>query len=255
MISLQRLNQDTTWKININGYQLLLDPWLVESEIDGFSWFNEQWHRTEPVAIEALSDLDCIVVSQPFSDHCHEKTIARLPAHWPIAAVAPARRRLEKTFQDTRSISTIPEYDADFLLLGALQLTQFRTHSLLDQVHNALLIVSPTQENIFYAPHGFLPNSQQLAWLKSYPIEVLITTVSQYKLPFYLGGTVNLGLSAMRRLADQLQPRYVVSTHDEQKIAKGLVPRIAQAVYPDAFAVKKIQSNFIPINDYQEVVI
>jgi L-ascorbate metabolism protein UlaG (beta-lactamase superfamily) len=255
MITLQRLNQDTTWKIELNGYQLLQDPWLVESEIDGFSWFNEQWHRTEPVPIEALQDIDCIVVSQPFSDHCHEKTIARLPAHWPIAAVAPARKRLEKTFQKTRDIRTIPTYDAGFLPLGALQLTQFRTASLLDQVHNALLIVSPTQENIFYAPHGFVANAQQLAWLKDYPIEVLITTASLYKLPFYLGGTVNLGLSAMRKLADQLQPRHVISTHDEQKIAKGLVPRIAQTFYPDAFAVKKIQSNFIPIDDYRIVTI
>lgn len=255
MITLQRLNQDTTWKININGYQLLLDPWLVESEIDGFSWFNEQWHRTAPVPIEALPDVDGIVVSQPFSDHCHEKTIARLPAHWPIAAVAQARKRLEKTFQNTRNISTIPEYNAGFLALGALQLTQFRTNSFLDQVHNALLIVNPSQENIFYAPHGFVLNSQQLAWLKNYPIEVLITTVSLYKLPFYLGGTVNLGLSTMLKLADQLQPSHVINTHDEQKIAKGLVPRIAQTIYPDAFAVKKIQSNFIPIDDYRIVTI
>jgi len=250
MITLQRLNQDTTWKITIADQTLLLDPWLTGTEIDGFSWFNEQWHATPPVSIEDLGKIDHIVISQPFSDHCHEETLQLLAPEIPIAAVAAARKRLEKTFRQSRSFNTIPEYKNGFLDLGGLRFTQFRTASIIDQVHNALLILGPNGENIFYAPHGFVPNAQQAAALKQYPIHVLIHTVSEYHLPFFLGGTVNLGLNVLQKLAQILNPRHIVSTHDEQKHAKGLVPKIARTFYPSAVMVLEKQPNFIAVEDY-----
>ena len=250
MISLQRLNQDTSWKITIANQTLLLDPWLTGTEIDGFSWFNEQWHASPPVAIEALGTIDHIVISQPFSDHCHEETLALLSPEIPIAAVPAARKRLEKTFGQSRIFQTIPDYKNGFWNLGELRFAQFRTASLLDQVHNALLILSPNGENIFYAPHGFVPNAKQIAVLKQYPIQVLITTVSEYHLPFFLGGTVNLGLGVLQKLAQILNPRHIISTHDEQKYAKGLVPKIARTFYPSAAAVLEKQPNYVTVEDY-----
>lgn len=250
MITLQRLNQDTTWKIALADQTLLLDPWLTGTEIDGFAWFNEQWHATPPVPIEDLGNIDHIVVSQPFSDHCHEETLQLLAPEIPIAAVAAARKRLAKTFGRSRNFNTIPEYKNGFLDQGGLHFTQFRTASLLDQVHNALLILSPSGENIFYAPHGFVPNARQRAILQQHSIHVLIHTVSEYHLPFLLGGTVNLGLSTLQKLAQILKPQYIISTHDEQKYAKGLVPKIARTFYPSAAMVLEKQPNFIAVEDY-----
>ncbi|AEE49429.1 MBL fold metallo-hydrolase [Haliscomenobacter hydrossis] len=250
MITLQRLNHDTSWKITINGCRLLLDPWLVGTEIDGVSWFNEQWHRIPPVDVKGIGEVDYIVISQPFSDHCHEETIQALPLDLPIATVATARKRLEKTFGQSRQYLDIPTAKDGFLEIAGLRLAQFNTPSLLDQVHNALLILSPTGENIFYAPHGFVPNARQISFLQPFPIHVLITTVSEYHLPFFLGGTVNLGMRAMQKLAKILQPKYIISTHDEQKHAKGLVPRIARTFYPSAAAVQEKQENFVAVEGY-----
>ena len=49
--TLQRLNMDSSWHLAAGSTGLVLDPWLVGSEVDVARWFNEQWHETEPVAI------------------------------------------------------------------------------------------------------------------------------------------------------------------------------------------------------------
>ena len=65
------------------------------------------------------------------------------------------------------------------------------------------------------------------------PIDILMCTLAEYRLPFFLGGTINLGLEAACALAAACAPRVIVDTHSEQKPATGLVPRIAATVYPD----------------------
>jgi L-ascorbate metabolism protein UlaG (beta-lactamase superfamily) len=253
MMTVQRLNQDSSWKITINGQRFLLDPWLIGSEIDGFSWFNEQWHRTPPVGLADIGEVDFVVVSQPFSDHCHEQTLQLLSPELPLLLVPAAQKRLAKTFGDTRSFFLIPEWKRGFLDFSGLQLSLFKTSGLLDQVHNGLLILSPDGNNIFYAPHGFVPNAAQVTFLQKHPIHLLIATVSAYHLPFFLGGTVNLGLRSLEKLAQVLRPKHILSTHDEQKHAKGLVPKIARTFYPDAAMVSAQQPNFIALNDYQSL--
>jgi hypothetical protein len=47
-------------------------------------------------------------------------------------------------------------------------------------------------------------------------------------LPFYLGGTVNLGLESTLALAKKLSVKTIVSTHDEQKKQEGLVARLSK---------------------------
>jgi hypothetical protein len=47
-------------------------------------------------------------------------------------------------------------------------------------------------------------------------------------LPFYLGGTVNLGLESTLALAKKLSVKTIVSTHDEQKKQQGLVARLSK---------------------------
>ena len=66
MIKLKRLNLDSSWHIHFNKIKFILDPWLIGSEIDGFSWLNEQWHIKEPVAIKDIPEYDLIVISQNY---------------------------------------------------------------------------------------------------------------------------------------------------------------------------------------------
>ena len=44
MLSIKRLNLDSSWHIEYGKNSFVVDPWLIGSEIDGFKWLNEQWH-------------------------------------------------------------------------------------------------------------------------------------------------------------------------------------------------------------------
>jgi hypothetical protein len=76
-----------------------------------------------------------------------------------------------------------------------------------------------------YAPHG----TRKIVHDKE--ASVLLTTVTTYELPFYLGGTVNLGLNKALQLAEQLNVKTVISTHDEQKRQAGMVARLSKRTY------------------------
>ena len=51
MLSIKRLNLDSSWYVEYGKSNFIVDPWLIGSEIDGFKWLNEQWHIKEPVKI------------------------------------------------------------------------------------------------------------------------------------------------------------------------------------------------------------
>ena len=58
-----------------------------------------------------------------------------------------------------------------------------------------------------------------------------ITTTTTYKLPFFLGGTVNLGLKEAKAVLAKTGAKLVLATHDQQKESKGLVGLFARPVY------------------------
>ena len=78
-MQVRRLNMDASWQFSTQSASIVVDPWLKGVEIDGFSWFNKQWHATSPIDPASLSDLDGLVVTQPYADHFHEETIAAIP--------------------------------------------------------------------------------------------------------------------------------------------------------------------------------
>ena len=49
------------------------------------------------------------------------------------------------------------------------------------------------------------------------------------------------------------KPEQIINTHDEKKIAKGLVKRLARVHYPDYDNIEF--SNFIPMHDYNPVTL
>ena len=74
MVSVKRLNLDSSWHISFDSNKFIIDPWLLGSEIDGFKWLNQQWHIKKPVEIRKIHDYDYILISQNYEDHCHLET-------------------------------------------------------------------------------------------------------------------------------------------------------------------------------------
>jgi len=77
-MKIQRLNMDNSWHINFAGKSFLIDPWLKGVEIDFFSWFNTQWHRTPPIAIADIPDYDLVIITQKYPDHYQSSEITLL---------------------------------------------------------------------------------------------------------------------------------------------------------------------------------
>jgi hypothetical protein len=71
---------------------------------------------------------------------------------------------------------------------------------------------------------------------------VLITTTTNYTLPFFLGGTINLGIHKAMQLLETTKAKKLITTHDEQKVGKGLVEKLAKKNYENAISLPEILS-------------
>ena len=98
MLSVKRLNLDSSWHIKFDSGNFIIDPGLIGAEIDGFKWLNQQWHIKEPVKVENLPSYDFILISQNYEDHCHINTLKKISDEKPILATEKAFKKLRKEF-------------------------------------------------------------------------------------------------------------------------------------------------------------
>jgi hypothetical protein len=257
LLTLTRLNHDSSWLIGYGDAYLLLDPWLQGEQVDGYRWFSVQIHAQPCIPVGQLPPLTAIAISHPFTDHCHEATLRRLPASTPIMAAPAALGKVEALqhftwpaaiqngFNSSKHVAVLP-----------FEVSHWPAPKKLDLTHTALLIkilAAPDDApGILYAPHGLWPEQAKAirARMRAAPL-ALLTTFTQYKLPFYLGGTVNLGVEKAAEAIRILQPQFVVATHDEHKKAQGLVAALAkiswcanpaQALAPYNLAAKVLEA-------------
>jgi hypothetical protein len=222
----------------------LIDPWLVGTEIDGFAWFNEQWHTTAPVEMHSLEEYQAILISQPFSDHCHEETINQLRTV-PLLINPKSRKRLLKEFEG-REMLDLPLFsEQDWLPFGDLEITYLKSPKVLSAAFDAILI-RKGKELIVYCPHGFEFTEVQVDALSVYQTKALIVGFSLFKLPFFLGGVVNPGKPNALDIIKALKPQKVFHTHDENKGSKGIVKKIARVEYLNEAEMKKgLEEQFV----------
>ena len=102
MLSIKRLNLDSSWHIEYGKNSFVVDPWLIGSEIDGFKWLNEQWHIKEPVKISDLPEFQFLLISQNYEDHCHIETLKNISDKKPIIATDKAFKKLKKKFPNRK---------------------------------------------------------------------------------------------------------------------------------------------------------
>ena len=237
VLQLNRLNMDSSWKLSWGNLSMLIDPWLIGSEVDIAKWFNEQWHATKPVHPDDCGAYQLIAVTQSYSDHCHEMTLRALDEKVPIWVTPKAGKRLESEGFGPR-LKAIPNWLEGPASEAGLELGYLDPGRKMDPVYYAFVVARDANAMV-YAPHGFKLSDAQMESLQDYEVEVLITTFMTYKLPALLGGMVNPGLGAAAELANQLKPKHIIPTHDEPKTAKGLVGRLARIRRPAAEEVSR----------------
>ncbi len=97
------------------------------------------------------------------------------------------------------------------------------TNSLFDPVHFAYRIENE-HGTFIYAPHGTKAKNLPEA-------DVLIKTTTTFELPFWLGGTINLGYNKALTAKKLCGASMLVATHDEKKMGKGFVEKLAKKTY------------------------
>jgi len=253
VLTIQRLNLDSSWYLKWASSQFLIDPWLVESEVDGFSWFNEQWHTYEPVSMDSLPAYDFILISQPYDDHCHIKTLQKLD-EIPVVITERAVKRFRKYFPN-RPLHILKNImKEDCTSFNGLEFGFMTYHNKPASIYDILLIKNGS-ELIAYCPHGMVFTQDQLDLLKNFKVKLLITSFSYFRLPKLLGGAVNPGPENALELVQQLSPEKVMDAHDENKKAVGIVKKIAKTFYPTREWIRQQLSEkyIFPDPPYQEI--
>lgn len=210
----KKLNEDSSWWWELDGKTFLVDPWFTESQVDLAPWFSRQFHLTQQPRIEDLKLPDFIFISNTFTDHCNKQTLLQFDSHLPIVGSEKVIRKISKWghFSHLLTLDKAP-----------ISITRISSEKWLDLVHDIYLF-STRKGKILYAPHG--------SQLKNPPkTDVLITTTASYSLPFWLGGTVNLGLEKALLMKQRSGAKVLLTTHDEAKRGEGLVERLATKTY------------------------
>jgi len=218
-MTIQRLNMDNSWFIQLNGLSLLVDPWLEGTEVDYFGWFNTQWHRTPPLSYQQIPIYDLVLITQIYPDHFHQKTLLKLS---PQMVIAPLnlQKQLQKLLPQAQIIPLSSKQP--FAEIGKTQISLLSRAKGIGPEFNAYQL-SDGVETVIIAPHGYNGPSKG-----SGPVKLLITPFNRYRLPFFLGGTLAPGIDGLQKLTQTFNPSHIVCTHDEDKHATGLVSKLAK---------------------------
>lgn len=249
-MTIQRLNMDNSWFIQLNELKLLVDPWLEGTEVDYFKWFNTQWHRTSPISYEQLPVYNTVLITQIYPDHFHEQTLLKLN---PSRVVAPKSlyKRLKLLLPNAEIIKLCnaqPE-----VVLNQVKIQLLPQPKGIGPVFMAYLI-SGSNESALVAPHGYKGNYESKS--VDSKIDLILTPFNRYTLPFYLGGTLAPGIAGLRRLTKKYNPKYLVSTHDEDKHATGLVSKLARVVNVSSSELNSdemFKNKILEVNHYKPV--
>ena len=256
MIQLQRLNLDTSLFLEIGGFKVLIDPWLEGTEVDFFSWFNTQWHRTAPMSYDQLPDFDSVLITQKYPDHFHLQTLKKLsPSH--IVAPRSLEKKIRKNLPETSL--TLVDAGNSQIRFGNVQIVYLPTRRKVDPIYDAF-VLDDGKESVFLATHGYQFDDQSRSLVQeASPCQLLVTPFNRYELPFFLGGTVSPGLDGVEHLCEILKPKKVMAVHDEDKHAKGLVSKLARITRPTSTqALREIPwlgDRYFELNHYQRIEI
>lgn len=223
---------DSSWFMEWADVRMVIDPWLVGSEVDGFRWLNEQWHTHPVVPVSELPPYDLIVISQSYSDHCHLPTLKAMEAEVPILSTAKAYALLGKKLSGKHCVLMTDLVEQGWTNMGEIDMASLHPGHHRDPVYFGL-VIKRGDDAVLYMAHGFKPSAAQLEALEGLHIRLLITTFTEFALPKLMGGKVNPGLENVYELLELFKPDYVLNTHDEEKKARGLVSMLAKVQYPN----------------------
>ena len=79
-MEIKKADDYQSWYINQDDVALLIDPWFDSSLVEGKGWFlqRKKIKKTE-LTEEEISKVQDIIITAPFEDHLHLKTLKDFP--------------------------------------------------------------------------------------------------------------------------------------------------------------------------------
>ena len=192
-----------SWLLELCGYRILVDPWLVGSLVFGNMPWLFKGDRSQP--IDPLPDnIDLILLSQGLEDHAHRPTLTILDRSIPVIASSSAAKIVQELGYKTVTALAPGELHAfgDILQIQALSGAPIGL-----QVENGYLLTDTnTPFSVYYEPHGYPPSN--LGTLP--PVDVVISPVLNLELPFSI--PIIQGNNTVLQLAQQLKPHLFLAT-------------------------------------------
>lgn len=229
-LPLGRLNGDASWWFELAGERVVVDPWLVGSEVDLAPWFNEQWHRDPVVPPQAVPAHQAVVISQPFSDHCHAATLQALPGDADLLVAPNARRKVERAVPGRR-VHVLPAWDQPPLRLRGLRCWRVTPPWWRVPGYHAVVVADDAGRAVLHAPHG-MSVAAAAAVAARVDVEVLAITRTWFALPWWLGGVAQPGEQAAQEVVRVVAPQVALAVHDERKEGRGFVRRVERIRWP-----------------------
>jgi L-ascorbate metabolism protein UlaG (beta-lactamase superfamily) len=94
-VQLTRLDDYQSWVLEVSGRRIAIDPWLThELALPPGHWLFGRRREVVPTPKEKIADVDALLLTGPFSDHCDPATLSVLPRDVPAFANTQAARRL-----------------------------------------------------------------------------------------------------------------------------------------------------------------
>lgn len=216
-----------SWLVNIDGFQILIDPWLVEAIVlYGSPWMFEAKHVEPPCYTPAtLPSIDLILISQSLDDHCHQPTLAQLSKQIPVIAAPSAVKTIEKLGYD-RVIGLAPWQT--YRLNDQVEITSTPGAKIQLQVENGFLVKSlANNRTLYYEPHLAIDPVTIDHLSKLGKIDTIIAPIVGQIFP--LLGKVIMNSQDAFQLASALQPQWYLPTAMGEINVQGILPQLTQS--------------------------
>ena len=92
-----KIDNYQSWYIESNDVVIIIDPWLDKVMQPKSNLFiNRTRNENALITEEMISKVSCILISAPFEDHFHEKSLKRFDPSTLVLTSKPSKRKLKK---------------------------------------------------------------------------------------------------------------------------------------------------------------
>ncbi len=209
-MKLVRLDDYQSWRVDVGGVRVLIDPWLTNEMTYAFGMATRRrsW-APEPAAWQC----DVLVLTTHFGDHLHPPSLAMLPRDVPAYSTPAGSRRLRKLgFTQVRAVAA----GARIELSGA----------------GALQCVAPSFPFSGSALGLLFHEGARRAYLEAHvttparlkdigPVDALVSTAESVRL---FGIQLSMGVERASRAALAAQAKVFAPTGLHPQVTTGLLP-------------------------------